>query len=65
MSEVILVTPKTPPRLWLRALGPGLAGTREHNPDIFTGLRNVPQYLHRVGSRPAVQRGMKVPELQR
>ncbi|MFP2905985.1 glutathione S-transferase family protein [Pyxidicoccus sp. 3LFB2] len=47
------------------AIYPWLAGTREYNPDIFQGLRNVPQYLHRVGSRPAVQRGMKVPDLKR
>ena len=47
------------------AIYPWLASTREYTPDIFTGLRNVPQYLHRVGSRPAVQRGMLVPDLKR
>jgi GST-like protein len=47
------------------AIYPWLAAMREYNPDIYQGLRNVPQYLHRVGSRPAVQRGMKVPELKR
>jgi GSH-dependent disulfide-bond oxidoreductase len=29
--------------------------------ELFEGLPNLHQYLHRVGSRPAVQRGMKVP----
>ncbi|MBZ4415503.1 glutathione S-transferase family protein [Myxococcus sp. RHSTA-1-4] len=47
------------------AIYPWLASAREFNPDIFEGLRNVPQYLHRMGSRPAVQRGMKVPEMKR
>jgi GST-like protein len=44
---------------------PWLAGMREYAPDLFQGLRNVPQWLHRVGSRPAVERGMKVPDLKR
>ena len=44
---------------------PWIAGVKEYNPDLFNGLRNIPQWLHRVGSRPAVQRGMKVPDLQR
>jgi GST-like protein len=44
---------------------PWIASVKDYNPDIFNGLRNIPQWLHRVGSRPAVQRGMKVPDLQR
>jgi GSH-dependent disulfide-bond oxidoreductase len=44
---------------------PWLAAMRGYNPELFSGLRNVPQWLHRVGSRPAVERGMKVPDLQR
>ena len=44
---------------------PWIAGAREYNPDLFNGLPNIPQWLHRVGSRPAVQRGMKVPELKK
>jgi len=44
---------------------PWLVSMREYNPDLFSALRNVPQWLHRVGSRPAVQRGMKVPDLKR
>jgi GST-like protein len=44
---------------------PWLAAMREFFPDLFSGLTSVPQWLHRVGSRPAVQRGMKVPDLGR
>lgn len=44
---------------------PWLAGVREYNPDLFAGLTNLPQWLHRVGSRPAVAQGMNVPHLQR
>lgn len=44
---------------------PWLAGVREYSPDLFAGLTHLPQWLHRVGSRPAVERGMKVPNLQR
>ncbi|WP_164008552.1 glutathione S-transferase family protein [Pyxidicoccus trucidator] len=47
------------------AIYPWLAGTREYSPGLFAGLNHVPEYLHRVGSRPAVQRGMKVPDLKR
>ncbi|WP_338870864.1 glutathione S-transferase family protein [Myxococcus stipitatus] len=43
------------------ALYPWVRGTRDYAPDLFHGARNVPQWLERVGSRPAVQRGMKVP----
>ncbi|RKH45308.1 glutathione S-transferase N-terminal domain-containing protein [Corallococcus sicarius] len=40
---------------------PWLKGARDMHPDLFEGLHSLPQYLHRVGSRPAVQRGMQVP----
>jgi GSH-dependent disulfide-bond oxidoreductase len=47
------------------ALYPWLASAREYFPELFGSLLGVPQWMERVGSRPAVQRGMKVPELQR
>ncbi|RKH54473.1 glutathione S-transferase family protein [Corallococcus sp. AB050B] len=40
---------------------PWLKGARDFFPELFTNLPNIIQYLHRVGSRPAVQRGMQVP----
>lgn len=43
------------------ALYPWVAGMRSFVPEIFAGLGQVPQWLSRVGDRPAVQRGMKVP----
>ncbi|QSQ11129.1 glutathione S-transferase N-terminal domain-containing protein [Myxococcus landrumensis] len=43
------------------ALYPWVRGVRDYAPDLFHGTHNVPQWLERVGSRPAVQRGMKVP----
>ncbi|WP_342378640.1 glutathione S-transferase N-terminal domain-containing protein [Myxococcus stipitatus] len=43
------------------ALYPWVRGVRDYAPDLFHGTRGVPQWLERVGSRPAVQRGMKVP----
>ena len=40
---------------------PWLKGARDFFPELFMNLPNIIQYLHRVGSRPAVQRGMQVP----
>ncbi|MBN9688459.1 MULTISPECIES: glutathione S-transferase family protein [unclassified Corallococcus] len=40
---------------------PWLKGAREFFPELFVNLPNIIQYLHRVGSRPAVQRGMQIP----
>lgn len=36
--------------------------THQFFPEFFTSVANVRQYMDRVGARPAVQRGMKVPE---
>jgi GST-like protein len=48
------------------ALYPWVVVTKDYFPDLFTGsMMGVPQWLARVGSRPAVQRGMKVPDLKR
>ncbi|MCE9673126.1 glutathione S-transferase N-terminal domain-containing protein [Myxococcus stipitatus] len=43
------------------ALYPWVVGTKGYFPELFAGLSHVAQWLERVGSRPAVQRGMKVP----
>ncbi|MFY2562554.1 glutathione S-transferase N-terminal domain-containing protein [Corallococcus terminator] len=43
------------------ALYPWVAGTLAYYPELKAGLGQVPQWLARVGERPAVQRGMKVP----
>lgn len=40
---------------------PWLKVARDMLPDLLDGTHNLLQYLHRVGSRPAVQRGMQVP----
>ncbi|RKH58333.1 glutathione S-transferase N-terminal domain-containing protein [Corallococcus llansteffanensis] len=40
---------------------PWLMAGRNFFPELFQDLHSIPQYLHRVGSRPAVQRGMQVP----
>jgi GST-like protein len=47
------------------SLYPWLVGTRQYAPELFSSLSGVPQWMERVGARPAVQRGMKVPDLQR
>jgi GSH-dependent disulfide-bond oxidoreductase len=44
---------------------PHFAFFRPLFPELFGSLPGVLQWMERVGSRPAVQRGMKVPELQR
>ncbi|WP_224242952.1 glutathione S-transferase family protein [Hyalangium gracile] len=47
------------------ALYPWAAGVRQLVPELFSSASGILQWLERVGQRPAVQRGMKVPELQR
>jgi len=47
------------------ALYPWMAGMRQLLSDAFSPLSGVAQWMERVGSRPAVQKGMKVPDLQR
>jgi GST-like protein len=44
------------------AMYPWLAIAQQFFPDLFTSVANVRTYMDRVGARPAVQRGMKVPE---
>ena len=41
---------------------PWLVIAQQFFPELFTPVANVRQYMDRVGARPAVQRGMKVPE---
>ncbi|MBZ4336217.1 glutathione S-transferase N-terminal domain-containing protein [Corallococcus interemptor] len=40
---------------------PWLKGARDYFPELFSNTPHILQYLHRVGSRPAVQRGMHIP----
>ncbi|MFP2895744.1 glutathione S-transferase family protein [Corallococcus sp. 4LFB] len=40
---------------------PWLKTAKDFFPDLFNDTHNITQYLHRVGSRPAVQRGMQIP----
>ncbi|WP_434379685.1 glutathione S-transferase family protein [Melittangium boletus] len=40
---------------------PALVTARGFFPELFQTLGHVPQWMHRVGSRPAVQRGMTIP----
>jgi GSH-dependent disulfide-bond oxidoreductase len=47
------------------ALYPSMAGMRQVLSDAFAPLSGVAQWMERVGSRPAVQKGMKIPDLQR
>ncbi len=47
------------------ALYPYMAMFRQGMADAFSSRSGVLQWLERVGARPAVQRGMKVPDLQR
>jgi GST-like protein len=44
---------------------PHLAFFRPLFPELFSSLSGVLQWMERVGARPAVERGMKVPDLQR
>ncbi|HEX8433897.1 glutathione S-transferase N-terminal domain-containing protein [Archangium sp.] len=41
---------------------PWLVIAQQFFPELFTPVANVRQYMDRLGARPAVQRGMKVPE---
>jgi GST-like protein len=43
---------------------PHMAMYRPLFPELFGSLSGVLQWMERVGARPAVQRGMKVPDLQ-
>ncbi|MBN1207053.1 MAG: glutathione S-transferase N-terminal domain-containing protein [Myxococcaceae bacterium] len=47
------------------SLYPWLASARQSFPELFRSLAGIPEWMERVGSRPAFQRGMKVPTLQR
>ncbi|KFE71230.1 glutathione S-transferase family protein [Hyalangium minutum] len=47
------------------ALYPWVAAFKNVLPDAFASLSGVAQWLERVGARPAVQKGMKVPDIQR
>jgi GSH-dependent disulfide-bond oxidoreductase len=47
------------------AMYPYLAWFRQIIPELLTSRPGVIQWMERVGARPAVQRGMKVPDLQR
>jgi GSH-dependent disulfide-bond oxidoreductase len=40
---------------------PWLRGMRDLYPELLQGTHRLEEYLHRVGSRPAVQKGMQVP----
>ena len=40
---------------------PTLATARTFFPELFQTLSHVPHWMHRVGSRPAVQKGMSIP----
>ncbi len=42
---------------WLKSAG-------EYHPELMQSVTNVRRWLDTVGARPAVQRGMKVPELK-
>ncbi|HEX8820483.1 MAG TPA: glutathione S-transferase N-terminal domain-containing protein [Archangium sp.] len=44
------------------AMYPWLVIGQQFFPELFTSVANVREYMNRVGARPAVQRGMKVPE---
>jgi GST-like protein len=44
---------------------PWIAGTAKLTPELLNGHAHVQAWLDRVGARPAVQRGMKVPDLSR
>jgi GST-like protein len=45
------------------ALYPWVVAARQIGPELFNSLSGVPQWLERLGARPAVQQGMKVPNL--
>lgn len=43
---------------------PWLAGATQFYPELLPPVAHVRRWLDTVGARPAVQRGMKVPELK-
>jgi GST-like protein len=47
------------------SLYPWVAAARNIAPELFGSTSGILQWLQRVGDRPAVQKGMKVPDLQR
>jgi GST-like protein len=47
------------------ALYPWVSAFKTLQPDAYAPLSGVSQWLERVGSRPAVQKGIKVPDIQR
>jgi len=47
------------------ALYPWMVGMRQLLSEAFRPLSGVAQWMERVGSRPAVQKGLKVPDIQR
>lgn len=47
------------------ALYPWAASAQQVAPEIFSSASGILQWMQRVGSRPAVQKGMNVPEIQR
>jgi GST-like protein len=44
---------------------PWLAGAKQFYPELIQPVANVQRWMETVGARPAVQRGMKVPELKK
>lgn len=47
------------------SLYPWLVSNRQYFPELYRPLTGIPQWMERVGSRPAVQKGLQVPNLQR
>jgi GST-like protein len=47
------------------AMYPYLVWARQNFPELFTSRPGVLQWMERVGARPAVQRGMNIPDVQR
>ena len=43
---------------------PWLAGATQFYPELLPPVAHVRRWLDTVGARPAVQRGMKVPEIK-
>jgi GST-like protein len=47
------------------ALYPWMVMAKTSFPEFFGSLTGIPQWMERVGTRPAVQRGMNVPDIKR
>ncbi|MFL5346281.1 MAG: glutathione S-transferase family protein [Hyalangium sp.] len=47
------------------AMYPWVATARQLAPELFSSSSGILQWMQRVGDRPAVAKGMKVPDLQR